>query len=364
MQNAQPSSDRPILFALGGTGGHLLPAASLARGLKKEGQNNLLFAGSGLATNPFFEKEEFAYRQLSASTPFSKKPVAAARAVATLFRGIVEALSLIRESNPRLVVGFGSFHAFPLMVAARLKKVPYILFEPNAFLGRVNRLFAKRAHLLALQFEEAKEGMATPHALIEFPIIPRPEAPSREEALNFYGLDPELDTLLIMGGSQGAGFLNEALPSLEVDRPFQVIHLVGPNGDLDAIRERWKKRGTRCSVLPFEKEMERVYAAADGVICRSGAGTLSELVAYELPSLLIPYPFSYLHQMKNARLFEQMGAALIFDQNRDAKELLGDKITHLLAHCRSEMKQNLKKFKREEGRRSLVNIVLEELEKL
>ncbi len=152
MQNAQPSSERYILFALGGTGGHLFPALSLARALKEKGREKLLFAGSGLASNSFFENEAFAYRELSAATPFSKRPLAAARSLVTLSKGVREALALIRDIQPGLVIGFGSFHAFPLMMAARLKKIPYLLFEPNAFLGKVNRLFAKKAlHPLPLR---------------------------------------------------------------------------------------------------------------------------------------------------------------------------------------------------------------------
>jgi UDP-N-acetylglucosamine--N-acetylmuramyl-(pentapeptide) pyrophosphoryl-undecaprenol N-acetylglucosamine transferase len=364
MPNAQPSSDSPILFALGGTGGHLFPAVSLARALKEKGQERVLFAGSGLVSNPFFEKGEFDFRELRASTPFSKKPVAALRALITLSKGVGEALKLLGETKPKVVIGFGSFHAFPLMVAARLKKVPYLLFEPNAFLGKVNRLFAKKAHLLALQFEEAKEGLATPHALMEFPIIPRKEGPSREEALLSYGLDPLLDTLLIMGGSQGAEYFNETLPTLELERPFQVIHLVGPKGDAQTVQAMWSARGVRCAVLAFEQEMERAYAAADAAICRSGAGTLSELIAYDLPALLIPYPYSYHHQMMNARLFEKIGGAIIIDQAEAKGAHLKQQVDHLLTRCHGEMKEKLKSYKREGERRSLAKIVIEELERL
>lgn len=363
MQNEQ-KPHKQILFALGGTGGHLFPALGLARSLKQAGETALVFAGSGLASNPFFEKGELTYRELRSATPFSKKPLAACRSLFTLFRGIREALSLINETSPQMVIGFGSFHAFPLMMAARIKKVPYLLFEPNAFLGKVNRLFAKGAQMVALQFEQAKGALPIPHSLIEFPIMPRPPSPDAEEARKGYGLDRGAPTLLILGGSQGAEFLNKIAPEISIEPPFQVIHLAGRNAHFRSIEQKWKSQGIQATVLAFEPRMERAFAAADCALCRSGANTLSELIAYGIPALLIPYPFAYDHQMKNARVFEQIGGGLVLNQKEASGQLLNEKITQLLSCDLKKHKQNLLAFKVRGERRPLANIVLEQLRKL
>jgi len=130
-----------ILFAVGGTGGHLFPAQALAEELFALNPSfDILFAGAHLQTTHFLNRERYRHAEVKSATPFGRNPL---RAAYLLARGIQESLSLLKREKPALIVGFGSYHSFPLLVAAKLRRIPLILFEPNTFPGFVNRLFSR-----------------------------------------------------------------------------------------------------------------------------------------------------------------------------------------------------------------------------
>ena len=122
-----------VIFAAGGTGGHLFPAQALARQLlKKKANVELLFAGAKLTDNVHFDKGKFSHRDITSGTPFRRNVFKAMKSVGALLKGIWESLALLKEQKPDLIIGFGSFHTFPLLCAAVIKKVPLILFESNS----------------------------------------------------------------------------------------------------------------------------------------------------------------------------------------------------------------------------------------
>ncbi len=135
---------KKILFAAGGTGGHLFPAQALAEQLMGDSVE-LLFAGARLSQNAYFDKTKFPYHDIASTTPFRGGVLKALKSTGILIKGIRESLRLLSQEKPDLVVGFGSFHAFPVLCAAVLKKIPLVLFESNAIPGKVIRLFSKRA---------------------------------------------------------------------------------------------------------------------------------------------------------------------------------------------------------------------------
>ena len=151
-------SQPKLLIAAGGTGGHLYPAQALASELlQKSSDLALLFAGAGLSTNRYFHKEHFAFEDVASGTPFRGNIF---KAVFRIFRGVKRSLRLIDAFKPTLVVGFGSYHSFPLLVAAVLKRIPIVLFESNAAPGKVNRLFSRWAAITAVHFEHASEKLS------------------------------------------------------------------------------------------------------------------------------------------------------------------------------------------------------------
>ncbi len=305
-----------IILAAGGTGGHLFPAQALARKILEERPGvELLFAGTGLSTSRYFDREEFNYCDLPSASPFVGGFWRRMKALPALVRGVLQAVGLLRREKPDLVVGFGSFHAFPVLAAAWLLKLPIILFEPNIFPGRVNRLFAPAARLCAVQFAET-----SPHLGRAVQLVAAPTSCSvcsdRAAARQFFGLQPDRFTLLIFGGSQGAASLNQLMKELAALRPellnaMQLIHLAGQPAAAEEMVAAYAGLPL-VSVRSFEQRMDLAYAAADLALCRAGAATVAELVAFEVPSLLVPYPHgSDRHQHANAAALERQGCAKV-----------------------------------------------------
>jgi len=358
--NSQTDSKsyKKIIFAVGGTGGHLFPAQALARELK-ENHHDILFAGGGLGSNQYFHKLTFPFREITSASPFRSNPF---RAALKLLSGVRESFRLFNEFSPDCIIGFGSFYSFPILAAAKLRKIPYILVESNAHPGKVNRLFSRGAKVSAVQFEEAKsmlKGEVAP-ARVPFWSIENPSAHlDSQSAKKYFHLDPMRFTLLIFGGSQGAAVLNEAGPLLGKD--LQVLHLCGKDHDPEVLFEMYKKRGITACVKQFEQKMHIALRAADLALCRSGASTLNELIQFNVPSILVPWPgATENHQYKNAKVFESKGGALLLEQSKI------DKLPHVLEDAREKL-SSMRACLNQEAKRnihSLSKLVTEQLEGL
>lgn len=294
-----------VLIATGGSGGHLFPAKQLATLLA---DCNVVFAGHKLASSPFFDRKIPYHEILSAS----KK-----REWFSILKGIWQSLTLIRQFQPDVVVGFGSFHSFPVLLAAVLRRKRIILFEANCSLGRVNRFFTPFAQKVAFQFPtKGKKAVYVP--LLPW-VRTQMTSLTPQEARKSYHLDAEKFTILVFGGSQGAVFINKifcaaALRLHKKGWVFQVIHLTG-NENAQV------KYNVSAAVLPFESHMATAYAAADLVICRAGAGTVAELIRFQKPAILIPYPYAHDHQRKNGE-FLNKGARLLLQNEANPERLV------------------------------------------
>lgn len=313
-----------LLIAVGGSGGHLLPAQAFASDyLLKNPGAKILFAGAYLSTNRYFDRSIYAYQDITSAAPFGgiKKT---AKSLFPLLKGTREAWKLLSNFNPDYVIGFGSFHAFPLLAAATLKKVPLILFESNRIPGKVSRLFSPYAQATGVYFKEAQKTLKGNCRLVHMPMKYSACQVDRAEARSYFGLDPHLPTLLIFGGSQGAEALNtffsEQLPA-RAQFPFQVIHFVGKEDEVAPILERYKQAGIRSAVKAFETRMDLAYSAASLAITRSGAGTLAELLTFKVPSVMIPYPHAADgHQLANAQFLQECVRGGIYYEEKAFKE--------------------------------------------
>ncbi|HKY99593.1 MAG TPA: undecaprenyldiphospho-muramoylpentapeptide beta-N-acetylglucosaminyltransferase [Rhabdochlamydiaceae bacterium] len=308
----QPKNKK-ILIAAGGTGGHLFPAQALADALlKKEERMEVLFAGKGLTGNRYFHRDKFLFRDISSATPFSGNLAAIIRSLWGIVQGVRQAMLVLREFQPDLIVGFGSFHTFPVLVAALLKKIPIALFEPNSIPGKVNRLFSRFAVLSAVQFTEATHHMRGPTVEVSIPLWQKGEHNNMkaEEARHYFGLKPDIATLLVFGGSQGASSINHivcgALEAMQGRKKLQIIHVTGRSEDTVEVENFYRKLGILACVKDFETKMSCAWRAADFAICRAGAATLGELIAFEVPAILIPFPRAADdHQTRNALFLEK-----------------------------------------------------------
>jgi UDP-N-acetylglucosamine--N-acetylmuramyl-(pentapeptide) pyrophosphoryl-undecaprenol N-acetylglucosamine transferase len=323
---------KKVIIAAGGTGGHLFPAQQLYSELE---DCEVLFAGHKLASSPFFNSQKVPFQEIPSA------PLKSLKFLKEATKGFWQSLKLLREFRPDIVVGFGSFHTFPILLAAAALRIKIILFEPNCSLGLVNRFFSPVASKIAFQFPVSMKKS------VLVPLLPWGKkdvhAWERSDARRAYGLETDLLTLLIFGGSQGAVFINrlfcKAVPLLKAKGiPFQVIHLTGNNSGNET--EIYEKLAIPHVVKSFETNMLKAYAAADLAVCRCGAGTTAELIRFQLPSVLIPYPYAYNHQQKNGK-FLGKGARILL-QNEATAEKLASAVEHLIedrALCIESLKE-------------------------
>lgn len=329
-----------IVIAAGGTGGHLFPAQALSAELKaKIPDVQLLFVAKGLADNPRFNATSYDCVDI-ASAPIKKDLKSLIRASWQIPKGIFQSLRALRRFAPDVVVGFGSFHTFPVLAAAYLLGIPIVLHEANRIPGKVNRLFSRFAAWTGVYFPDTAHILKGKSKKTDIPLRPQFNAslrPDRHSGLQFYGLSEEAVTVLVFGGSLGAKKLNElaarSLCLLKDKKKLQVLHFTGSFSASQEVREFYRQAKISAVVRDFESEMQYAWAAADLCLSRSGACTIAEQMTFAVPALFIPYPFATDdHQEKNARFVADcIGGAECLKEKDLAPDHLAQAIDRLLS---------------------------------
>lgn len=348
-----------ILIATGGTGGHIFPAQALAIELLEKNYE-LLFAGGGLGSNRYFNRGRFPFRQVASATPLKGNPF---KSLFRIGKGILQSLKLMDEFKPDMVVGFGSFYSFPVLAAARLRKIPIVLFEPNAIPGKVNRLVSKWALLSAVQFSEAGQKLSGKIIEVKMPVGERKQL-NAEMARDYFYLDHDRFTFLVFGGSQGAESINrlfsEAIIKVMDPTSFQVIHITGKTHSAELIRREYEAAGIRACVKAFEERMDLAWSAADAVVGRSGAASIAELIKFEVPGILVPFPQAADdHQTKNALFIEkEVGGAITCPESTLTAELLKLLLEKLMLPTElKKMKSAISAFKQDQRKKELSHVI-------
>jgi UDP-N-acetylglucosamine--N-acetylmuramyl-(pentapeptide) pyrophosphoryl-undecaprenol N-acetylglucosamine transferase len=238
-----------------------------------------------------------------------------------LLRAAVRLLGLMMSFRPHVVVGLGGANSILPLLLARLLGVPTMVLESNAMPGQAVRLLAPLTDCVVLQWAQAEVGLSARRTLVAGnPVRARLFASDKQAARRRLGLSPDVLTALVLGGSQGARPLNEALfGALEMLRArgvgLQVVHLTGVDHLPGALERLESGRLGRYRPIGFLNSMEDAYAAADFVVARAGGSTLAELTALGLPAILVPYPFAAGgHQQANVAVLADAGAALVIKQ--------------------------------------------------
>lgn len=284
-----------IVFSASGTAGHLKSAIALADELNSY---SVSFLAAGLNNNPFFSS--FPFQQITAQPLQLRKPFSS---IWNMTKGVWQSVQVLRKKKPDLVIGFGSYHTFPVMIAAQLLGIKRIVYEPNLFPGKVVRLSCRLGALALIRYKESKLYLKGETLELGWEKV---TGANRQMAREFFSLSPDRLTLLIFGGSQGAQFFNQQLPQmlLGMKNQIQLLHFVGKHGSLKEVQEWYDNHQMQAVCKLYESRMDLAYAAADLCFCRSGAGTLQELIQTETPAVLIPFSLaSEDHQMKNAHFF-------------------------------------------------------------
>jgi len=315
-----------LLIAGGGTGGHLFPGIAVARQwMKKNKLHEVLFVtGRRKIESDILQNAGF---QQVSITVEGIKGRSWSRKIMTLFnlpRSLFQSLSIIRDYRPDVVLGVGGYSAGPVCLASRILGIPTVIHEQNSYPGLTNRLLSRIAHRALISFDESRTYLKSDQVILTGNPI-RPELLETKEKERESGPF----RLLVMGGSQGAKFINrtfaETLKILkETGTALEVIHQTGGN-DYEEILEVYRKMGVEAVIQPFIEDMQKAYSWADLVINRAGASTVSELAALGKPSILIPYPFaSNNHQEVNAQLLAGKGGAfMVLEKDLDPEKLAG-----------------------------------------
>lgn len=314
-----------VVFAGGGTGGHLYPAIAIADALRSRATIAFIGSADRLETT-IVPKAGYPLHTVSAHALPRRLSFDLLRAVARNVEGTLQSFALLASVRPDLVVATGGYVCFPVALAARIRKLvglsraPIVLLEPNIAPGVTTRLLAPMVDEIWGEcggFAQRLRAKCRPTGV---PVRSSLRSlPSRETAAARLGLDPAKPVLLAIGGSQGARAINDALlGALQSDalpRNWQVLALTGASEyeKVCAAVRAAKAAGTATFVArPYLDEMGEAYAVADLVLARAGASTLGELAALGKPAVLVPYPFATeAHQRANAARFEAAGAALV-----------------------------------------------------
>jgi UDP-N-acetylglucosamine--N-acetylmuramyl-(pentapeptide) pyrophosphoryl-undecaprenol N-acetylglucosamine transferase len=332
---ALPSMNGPlVVLAAGGTGGHMFPAEALARALIARGIRTALVTDQrGQAFGEALPSVEV-YRIRASRLP--RYAIDRIKAFIEMGLGGLEARRLLRRLKPDAVVGFGGYPSIPTIFAAALAKIPIVLHEQNALLGRANRRLASRAKVIATSFETVAHvpaGVAT--ALTGNPVRPA-ILPVRELPYRTPGSGEAL-SILVTGGSQGARVFSEIVPAAMALLPadlkarIKIVQQSRPE-DLAAAQADFAAAGVAAELSTFFNDMPARIAASHLVICRSGASTVAELGVAGRPAILVPYPFATDdHQTNNAEAFAQGGGGWVISQRILTPQLLADRIAAVVA---------------------------------
>jgi len=326
-----------ILIAAGGTGGHLFPAEALAEALQHRGSDvELVTDRRGEA----FAKDFPARRvhALPAATPYGKGGLDKARAGLTLGLGTLKALALVKRLKPAAVVGFGGYPTVAPLLAADLLRVPSILHEQNAVLGRANRFLAKRVDVIATGFAEI--GGSDPALLAKSRHVGNPVRPAVVEAADTPFEPPReggVLRLLVFGGSQGARIMSDVVPAAiaRLTAPERArLHIVQQmrQEDFARVRAAYAQAGVEAELAPFFRDLPFHMARSQLVIARAGASTVAEISVIGRPSILVPLPGSLdQDQAGNARSLADIGAATMVGQAQFKPEALADVLSQILS---------------------------------
>ena len=323
-----------IAIACGGTGGHLFPGLAVGDALVARGCEVTLLVSSKEVDQTAVKS---AYGMEVESLPVVGLSRNLPRFAASFWSSLGQCRKLFRENRPDAVLAMGGFTSAPPVIAGKLIGARIFLHEANAIPGRAVKLLAPLADEVFVQFPAAMPRvLSTNIRATGLPVRSALEPIEKADARTALGLADDRPVLLVMGGSQGAQSINHALvgalPRLTKALPrLQFIHLTG-TGSVEPVRQAYDALGLSAVVRPFLTEMEYALGAADLAVSRSGASSLAEFSAMELPAILIPYPTAVDdHQRLNARSFVDIGAARCFHQKQLTPNLLVSQLTQLFA---------------------------------
>jgi UDP-N-acetylglucosamine--N-acetylmuramyl-(pentapeptide) pyrophosphoryl-undecaprenol N-acetylglucosamine transferase len=364
-----------ILFASGGTGGHLFPAIAVADEIRQMRPDaEITFVGTRDKIEArVVPTHGYRFEPITISGFKRKLGMETFRFPVKVLAALVQSVGLIRRLRPNVVVGTGGYVCGPVVLAATFIGVPALLHEQNSYPGVTTRMLSALAREVHVSFEATRKYLRRPgHVVLSGnPTRKAIGGVTREEGARVFGLSPRKKTLLIFGGSLGAHSINNAAAQILTGVLTQDVQVIWQTGeqDYEAIARAITGSGGMSEALVAEKvrlcrfieRMECAYAVSDLALCRSGATTVAELTRAGLPAVLVPYPFATAdHQTENAKSLAEKGAAVMIKDSRLNEEL--SKTVHgLLADpaCLARMSENARSLARPAAAADIARAVIE-----
>lgn len=330
---------KKVIISGGGTGGHIFPALSIANALKRLDKDiEILFVGAeGKMEMEKVPEAGYKVVGLPVRGLQRKLTLSNLKVLWNLWRSLKKAKRVVQEFKPDVVVGVGGYASGPIGKVAANAGIPLVLQEQNSYAGVTNKLLAKKAAKICVAYEGMERFF--PKEKIIFTGNPVRKdllnaANERAEGIAFYGLDANKKTVLITGGSLGAGSINKAMVRwLEKIAGWKNVQVIWQCGSYyhKELEEQLKGRmPANVKFMPFLKRMDLAYACADLVVARAGAGTISELCLLGKAVVLVPSPnVAEDHQTKNAMALVNKQAAVMV-KDSEVVERLGEVMEHLL----------------------------------
>ena len=314
-----------VIFAGGGTGGHLFPGLAVARELQqRDSVTEILFVGTAQGIEArVIPQETFRLETIPVRGLKGRGVSGVLDAVWGIPAGLFRSLKIIRNFRPDIIIGLGGYASGPVLLAGKLRGLRCVIMEQNLQPGFTNRFLARFVDRVFTSYRESSAYFSggkvletgNPVRWRKLPIVARSEK----------------FVLLVFGGSAGAHRINlavvDAMKRLtDLGAGLQVIHQTG-QADFAAIKEVYNSLPFEAEVLPFIEKMDEAYARADLVLCRAGATTVAELTAFGKPAVLVPYPYAiYDHQRWNAQALQDQGAAEMILDHELGGDLLAERI--------------------------------------
>lgn len=359
-----------VIYAGGGTGGHLFPGLAVAECLaRKRPELRQLFLTGRRPTERNI-LANFGYERVEMFAPRAPCRVWQYPAFAVRFAfAWLRCRRLLRRNNVVAVIGLGGYASAP-MVTACAGRCPVVLLEQNTIVGRANKFLSRLADVVVVAWARSREcfGPDVDVRHLGNPVRSAIADVTRKDALDRLGLSEVRQTVLVWGGSQGAHAINEAVVDglgvlKEVRDRVQFVHQTGPE-DESAVKKAYDRAGLPAHASAF-MDAPTAYSAADLFVGRAGATTLAEVCIVGLPMILVPYPHAAAgHQDLNARVTQRAGAAVVIDQSELTGERLADAIGELLTDPdrRAKMTAAAKSMARPQAVENVAELIISEIE--
>ena len=361
------SKSLKIIISGGGTGGHIFPALSIARAIQRRDEGAIiLFVGA----HDRMEMEKVpaaGYKIIGLPIAGFQRSLSLKNLTffPKLIISLMKCKSIIKTFKPDVVIGVGGFASGPLLKVAQQLKIPTLIQEQNSYAGVTNKLLSSKAKKICVAYDNMDKYFPK-NKVVNLGNPVRKDLQDikdkNTEALDFFNLRPEKRTILVVGGSLGARTINESI-ALNIDelvrKDIQVIWQTGKYFFNKAKEEITRYNNHKVQVWEFINRMDLAYSAADIIISRAGAGTISELCIVGKPVVLVPSPnVSEDHQTKNAQALVQKKAAILV-KDKDAKENMIKETLKLLKDDNKwvEMRVNLQKLAKPNADEDIVDEV-------